>query len=120
MANSPGRVARIGPIWASSVACRATVFGGEYGVKYLVVHCAPFGNLRPVVGIAFQEARGRRARGGVGRGAGCRCREVLLDLDGFVEHGIGVVIGGLGSLVGRGCQHVLTDDDHREQAVRLC
>jgi hypothetical protein len=48
------------------------------------------------------------------------CREVLLDLGGFVEHGIGVVIGGLGSLVGCGCQHVLTDDDHREQAVRLC
>jgi len=83
MASSPGRVARIGPIWASSVACRATVFGGEYGVKYL-------------------------------------CREVLLDLDGFVEHGIGVVIGGLGSLVGRGRQHVLTDNDRREQAVRLC
>jgi hypothetical protein len=66
MASSPGRVARIGPIWASSLACRATVFGGEYGVKYLVVHCAPRGNLRPVVGIALQEARGRRARGGVG------------------------------------------------------
>jgi hypothetical protein len=88
-------VARIGPIWASSLACRATVFGGEYGVKYLVVHCVPFGNLRPVVGIALQEARGRRARGGVGRGAGYRCREVLQDLDGFVEHGIGGVIGGL-------------------------
>jgi hypothetical protein len=45
---------------------------------------------------------------------------LLLDLDGFVEHGIGVVLGGLGSLVGRGCQHVLADNDHREQAVRLC
>ena len=66
MTSSPSRVARIGPIWASSLACRATVFGGEYGVEYLVVHCAPFGNLRPVVGIAPQEARGRRARGGVG------------------------------------------------------
>jgi hypothetical protein len=45
---------------------------------------------------------------------------LLLDLDGFVEHGIGVELGGLGSLVGRGRQHVLADDDHREQAVRLC
>jgi hypothetical protein len=66
MASSPGQVARIGLIWASSLACRAAVFGGEYGVKYLVVHCAPFGNLRPVVGIALQQARGRRARGGAG------------------------------------------------------
>jgi hypothetical protein len=31
------------------------------------------------------------------------CREVLLDLDGFVEHGIGIVTGDLGPLVGRGC-----------------
>jgi hypothetical protein len=75
-------VARIAPIWASSLACRATVFGGEYGVKYLAVHCPPFGNLRPVVGIALQEARGRRARGGVGVARAAGCREVLLDLDG--------------------------------------
>jgi hypothetical protein len=39
-------------------------------------------------------------------------RQVLLDLHRLVEHGIGVVVGGLGALVGRGGQHVLAHDDH--------
>ena len=67
----------------------------------MVVHCVPFGNLRPNVGIALQKARADGlgaawvVRGRRGSCAGCRCREVLQDLDGLVEHGIGVVIGGL-------------------------
>ena len=61
----------------------------------MVVHCGPFGNLRPVVGIALQETRadGLGAAWVVARAAGAaRCSRILT---GFVEHGIGVVTGGL-------------------------
>ena len=40
--------------------------------------------------------------------------EVLLELDDLVEHRVGV--GGLSALVGGGGgEHVLADDDHREE-----
>jgi hypothetical protein len=40
---------------------------------------------------------------------------VLLDLHCLMEHGIGIVVGRLGTLVGGGRQHILADDDHRQQ-----
>ena len=39
--------------------------------------------------------------------------EELLELDDLVEHRVGV--GGLSALVGGGGEHVLADDDHREE-----
>jgi len=41
--------------------------------------------------------------------------QVLLDLHGLVQHGVGVVVGGLGPLVCSGCEHVLADDDDRQE-----
>ncbi|MDA8287815.1 MAG: hypothetical protein M0014_05040 [Actinomycetota bacterium] len=41
--------------------------------------------------------------------------EVLLELDDLVEHRVGVGVGGLSALVGGGGEHVLADDDHREE-----
>ena len=41
--------------------------------------------------------------------------EVILDLHGFVQDGIGVLVGRFRARVSRRGQHVLADDDHRQQ-----
>ena len=41
--------------------------------------------------------------------------EVLLELHDLVEDRIGIVVGGLGPLVGGRGEHVLADDDHRQE-----
>ena len=41
--------------------------------------------------------------------------QVGLDLGGFVQDRLGVLIGVLGAVVGRCSLHVLADDDHRQQ-----
>lgn len=40
---------------------------------------------------------------------------MLLDLLGFVKYSIGIPVGGLGSLVGRGAEDVLAHDDDGQQ-----
>src|SRR5262249_48857299 len=40
---------------------------------------------------------------------------VLLDLEGSVQHGVGILVGRLRPRISRGALYVLADDDDREQ-----
>jgi hypothetical protein len=41
--------------------------------------------------------------------------EMMLEIEGAVDEGVGILKGGLGSLVGGGGQDVLADDDDTQQ-----